>query len=284
MSSVAGTLMQLSIPRPQCMGPLEESVAALGPPALPGNRCRDSGPGSPAATPFGAQQLKQLRCAPVWRVPASQSGALQSSLSLLLQYQATVPENEVGVLVARLSVSDRDKQGSPAWQAKYKIVRGNEGGFFTITTDPNNNNGLLKTSQVSCAHPAPAPYLDVTLKMLRPRGTAPGVLSCTASPSCMHPHSPQERKPARLSPPLLSGCRSTIPSRGCPGELPVLVPRALLRASPSPGRYSSVWGRRGFPSATPEPTLLRLTLLNLFPALLRGGRGESLSGRTDSGL
>ncbi|CAM4544656.1 unnamed protein product [Lepidochelys kempii] len=64
-----------------------------------------------------------------------------------LTYQATVPENEVGVLVARLSVSDRDKQGSPAWRAKYKIERGNEGGFFTITTDPNNNNGLLKTSQ-----------------------------------------------------------------------------------------------------------------------------------------
>ncbi|CAM4639793.1 B-cadherin-like [Caretta caretta] len=64
-----------------------------------------------------------------------------------LTYQATVPENKVGVLVAKLSVSDRDKQGSPAWQAKYKIVRGNEGGFFTITTDPNNNNGLLKTSQ-----------------------------------------------------------------------------------------------------------------------------------------
>lgn len=131
---------------------------------------------------------------------------------------------------------------------------------------------------------APAPHPDVTLKMLRSRGTAPGVLSCTASPSCMHLHSPQERKPARLSPPLLSGCRSTIPSRGCPGELPVPVPRALLRAGPSPGRYSSVWGRRGFPSATPEPTLLRLTLLNLFPALLGGGGGESPSGRMDSGL
>ncbi|EMP41928.1 B-cadherin, partial [Chelonia mydas] len=64
-----------------------------------------------------------------------------------LTYQATVPENKVGVLVARLSVSDRDKQGSPAWRAKYEIVRGNEGGFFTITTDPNNNNGLLETSQ-----------------------------------------------------------------------------------------------------------------------------------------
>ncbi|XP_065423478.1 B-cadherin-like isoform X4 [Chrysemys picta bellii] len=64
-----------------------------------------------------------------------------------LTYQATVPENEAGVLVDRLHVTDMDKQGSPAWRAKYEIVRGNEGGFFTITTDPNNNNGLLKTAQ-----------------------------------------------------------------------------------------------------------------------------------------
>uniref|UniRef100_A0A8C4WPX2 Cadherin 1 n=1 Tax=Gopherus evgoodei TaxID=1825980 RepID=A0A8C4WPX2_9SAUR len=71
-----------------------------------------------------------------------------------LTYQATVPENEVGVLVDRLHVTDRDKRGSPAWQARYEIVRGNEEGFFTITTDPNNNDGLLKTAQVSHAHPA----------------------------------------------------------------------------------------------------------------------------------
>lgn len=97
------------------------------------------------------------KCSSGWAV------ALQSSLSLPLQYQATVPENKVGVLVARLSVSDRDKQGSPAWRAKYEIVRGNEGGFFTITTDPNNNNGLLETSQVSCAHPAPPQLPRLTL-------------------------------------------------------------------------------------------------------------------------
>uniref|UniRef100_A0A8C0H8B6 Cadherin-1 n=1 Tax=Chelonoidis abingdonii TaxID=106734 RepID=A0A8C0H8B6_CHEAB len=64
-----------------------------------------------------------------------------------LTYLATVPENEVGVLVDRLHVTDRDERGSPAWRARYEIVRGNEEGFFTITTDPNNNDGLLKTAQ-----------------------------------------------------------------------------------------------------------------------------------------
>ncbi|XP_039359340.1 B-cadherin-like [Mauremys reevesii] len=64
-----------------------------------------------------------------------------------LTYQATVPENEVGVLVDRLHVTDRDKRGSPAWQARYEIVKGNEEGFFTITTDPTNNDGILKTAQ-----------------------------------------------------------------------------------------------------------------------------------------
>uniref|UniRef100_K7FIR4 Cadherin-1 n=1 Tax=Pelodiscus sinensis TaxID=13735 RepID=K7FIR4_PELSI len=64
-----------------------------------------------------------------------------------LTYNAAVPENEVGVLVARLLVSDKDQQGSPAWRAVYEIVKGNEGGMFSVSTDPSNNNGLLKTAQ-----------------------------------------------------------------------------------------------------------------------------------------
>ncbi|XP_075795937.1 B-cadherin-like isoform X2 [Pelodiscus sinensis] len=64
-----------------------------------------------------------------------------------LTYNAAVPENEVGVLVARLLVSDKDQQGSPAWRAVYEIVKGNEGGAFSVSTDPSNNNGLLKTAQ-----------------------------------------------------------------------------------------------------------------------------------------
>ncbi|XP_074864729.1 B-cadherin-like [Carettochelys insculpta] len=64
-----------------------------------------------------------------------------------LTYEASVPENEAGVLVTRLTVSDKDKRDSPAWRAKYEIVKGNEGNLFAITTDPNNNNGLLETAK-----------------------------------------------------------------------------------------------------------------------------------------
>ncbi|NXF53169.1 CADH1 protein, partial [Oceanites oceanicus] len=62
-------------------------------------------------------------------------------------YEGTVNENEVGVLVARLHVTDRDMQGSPAWQAVYRIKSGDQDGDFSITTDPKTNDGILKTAK-----------------------------------------------------------------------------------------------------------------------------------------
>ncbi|XP_074957203.1 cadherin-1 [Phalacrocorax aristotelis] len=62
-------------------------------------------------------------------------------------YEGTVNENEVGVVVARLHVTDRDMQGSPAWQAVYRIKSGDQDGDFSITTDPKNNDGILKTAK-----------------------------------------------------------------------------------------------------------------------------------------
>ncbi|NXW70449.1 CADH1 protein, partial [Hirundo rustica] len=62
-------------------------------------------------------------------------------------YEETVDENEVGVLVARLHVTDQDLPGSPAWQAVYRIRSGDPQGDFEITTDPKTNDGLLKTAK-----------------------------------------------------------------------------------------------------------------------------------------
>ncbi|KAM6057924.1 cadherin-1 [Chlamydotis macqueenii] len=62
-------------------------------------------------------------------------------------YEGTVNENEVGVVVARLHVTDRDVRGSPAWQAVYHIKSGDEDGDFSITTDPKTNDGILKTAK-----------------------------------------------------------------------------------------------------------------------------------------
>ncbi|KAM9228027.1 cadherin-1-like [Leptosomus discolor] len=62
-------------------------------------------------------------------------------------YEGTVNENEVGVVVTRLHVTDRDMQGSPAWQAVYRIKSGDQDGDFTVTTDPKTNDGVLKTAK-----------------------------------------------------------------------------------------------------------------------------------------
>ncbi|KGL97516.1 Cadherin-1, partial [Charadrius vociferus] len=62
-------------------------------------------------------------------------------------YEGTVNENEVGVVVAQLHVTDQDMQGSPAWQAVYRIKSGDQDGAFNITTDPKTNNGILKTAK-----------------------------------------------------------------------------------------------------------------------------------------
>uniref|UniRef100_A0A8C4U3E9 Cadherin-1 n=1 Tax=Falco tinnunculus TaxID=100819 RepID=A0A8C4U3E9_FALTI len=62
-------------------------------------------------------------------------------------YEGMVNENEVGVVVARLHVTDGDMQGSPAWQAVYRIKSGDQDGDFSITTDPKTNDGILKTAK-----------------------------------------------------------------------------------------------------------------------------------------
>ncbi|XP_018409652.1 PREDICTED: desmocollin-3-like [Nanorana parkeri] len=58
-------------------------------------------------------------------------------------YQAEVNENESGVLILRIPVTDNDMYNTSNWRAVYKITQGNEKNFFNITTDPQTNEGLL---------------------------------------------------------------------------------------------------------------------------------------------
>ncbi|XP_019360909.1 PREDICTED: cadherin-3 [Gavialis gangeticus] len=62
-------------------------------------------------------------------------------------YAAEAPENAVGYEVQRLTVTDMDAVGTSAWHAVYSIVRGNEGGAFAISTDPESNEGILQTAK-----------------------------------------------------------------------------------------------------------------------------------------
>ncbi|XP_029464186.1 B-cadherin-like isoform X2 [Rhinatrema bivittatum] len=64
------------------------------------------------------------------------------------QYMAEVPENELGFQVQRLTVEDVDEPKSEAWNAVYRIVKGNDGGVFTMMTDPETNDGILSTAKV----------------------------------------------------------------------------------------------------------------------------------------
>ncbi|XP_068116598.1 EP-cadherin-like [Hyperolius riggenbachi] len=63
-----------------------------------------------------------------------------------VKYSAVAPENEVGFEVLRLSVTDNDEMYTPAWRAVYEI-RGPEASFFSISTDPDSNVGILTTAK-----------------------------------------------------------------------------------------------------------------------------------------
>lgn len=58
-------------------------------------------------------------------------------------YTANVTENVVDFEILQLSVTDKDEPHSPNWRAVYRIVKGNEGGFFNMST-AESNNGILK--------------------------------------------------------------------------------------------------------------------------------------------
>ncbi|XP_076829861.1 cadherin-1-like isoform X2 [Brachyhypopomus gauderio] len=60
-------------------------------------------------------------------------------------YNVSVPENKMGALVVKMPVTDGDEPQSPAWAAKFRIINGNSGGFFNISTGPNKQEGIITT-------------------------------------------------------------------------------------------------------------------------------------------
>uniref|UniRef100_A0A673I2D4 Cadherin-1 n=1 Tax=Sinocyclocheilus rhinocerous TaxID=307959 RepID=A0A673I2D4_9TELE len=60
-------------------------------------------------------------------------------------HTVSVPENKVGAVVAKLAVTDGDEVGSPAWSTKYRIISGDKGGFFNVSTGPSQLEGIITT-------------------------------------------------------------------------------------------------------------------------------------------
>ncbi|GAA6067760.1 cadherin-2-like [Tachysurus ichikawai] len=58
-------------------------------------------------------------------------------------FYGEVPENRVNVIVANLTVADKDQPNTPAWNAVYKITAGDPTGRFSVPTDPTTNEGLV---------------------------------------------------------------------------------------------------------------------------------------------
>nr|XP_006641280.2 PREDICTED: cadherin-1 [Lepisosteus oculatus] len=64
-----------------------------------------------------------------------------------VSYTVTVPENKVDFEVVKLPVTDMDEPHTPAWNTRYTIVKGNEGGFFNVSTGPGKMEGIVRTAK-----------------------------------------------------------------------------------------------------------------------------------------
>lgn len=57
-------------------------------------------------------------------------------------------ENTVNVEVMRIKALDRDLIHTDNWLAVFKIISGNEAGYFSITTDSKTNEGVIMIRKV----------------------------------------------------------------------------------------------------------------------------------------
>lgn len=65
------------------------------------------------------------------------------------QYESIVEESLKNVEAIRINATDKDKPHTDNWEVVYSIISGNEAGFFSITTDPKTNQGILTVQKVN---------------------------------------------------------------------------------------------------------------------------------------
>ncbi|XP_061101044.1 B-cadherin-like isoform X3 [Conger conger] len=62
-------------------------------------------------------------------------------------HSGSVRENDAGALVLKMAVTDKDEPHTPAWSTKYIIVKGNEGGLFSVSAGPGQLEGIISTAK-----------------------------------------------------------------------------------------------------------------------------------------
>ncbi|XP_028983430.1 B-cadherin-like isoform X2 [Betta splendens] len=123
-------------------------------------------------------------------------------------YDAEVEENQEGVLVAKMVVTDGDEPHTPAWNAKFRIVGGDPGGLFSVTTGSNKQEGIITTAksldfEASSKHTLlVAVENEVPFAVLLPTATATVVINVkdVNEPPVFNPKTKTVTKPEDLVP------------------------------------------------------------------------------------
>jgi len=67
---------------------------------------------------------------------------------VFLQYSGSVDENVADVVVMRIKALDKDLEHSDNWLTVFTIASGNDDELFSIETDKDTNEGILKLVKV----------------------------------------------------------------------------------------------------------------------------------------
>ncbi|XP_029031830.1 cadherin-1-like [Betta splendens] len=62
-------------------------------------------------------------------------------------YEAEVEENQEGIIVTKMEVTDEDEPHTPGWNAMFRIVGGDPGGLFSVTTGSHKQEGIITTAK-----------------------------------------------------------------------------------------------------------------------------------------